>query len=950
MAPPADDLLHKLSADLAGRYQVERELRGGGMARVFVAQDRRYDRVVAIKVLRPELAAAIGPRFLQEIDFAARLTHPHILPLYDSGEAGGSLFYVMPFVPEESLRERLHREHQLPVPDAVRIAREVADALMYAHARGIVHRDIKPGNILLAGDHAIVADFGIARAMSAVGVEAISSTGLAIGTPAYMSPEQCSGDSQTLDGRSDIYSLGCVLYEMLAGTPPFSAATAQSMAARHHLDPVPSLRTVRAAVPEHIEAAVSRALAKVPADRFPTAAAFEAALARPAEVQPHAAPPDRSRRRRWPVLAAAGLALAGALAVWRLAPRAPPALDAHRVVVFPLNADFAGQDGAPSGEDVTAAMLAALNSTGVLKGINGWRLLSKEQRTAPPASPELTRELALRANAGFYIDGRILAGDSLRVLIELHDLRGDSTTLRTATLPRSGDAWSIGVTVARDLLPLLLGIGVPVDLGALGSPGPTATAAYLLGDRAYRLGHFAEASTYFGRAVDSDSTFVMAAVMGAQAAGWVRQDERAIELLRAGLAHRGTLAPRYIDYLTGLSAFWRGLPDSALIHFRNATDRDPVWPEAWAEIGEVYSHWLPNEPAADSLQADAFRRAQAVDPTFVPALYHLVEIALRGGRVAEAERYLDAMSAAAIDSTDLLGPALMLRCVKQSPESIDWEREVREHPVDVLDVGGALAVSGLHQPRCSEAAWRAALQHDATMTPAGLVRRFLALMGLHALLVAERRFEEAQQLLAAERRLPRERVWPLQIAGVLGGAPQARQAELAGDSLAGLVRETTAAPPVALWSLGVWYHIRGGGNIADLADRATSAAGKPGATRLDSLAGQALHGWAALAGGDTLRALRHFEALVPMSGEDHWEALGAERMATAAILLNRRRYAEAYRVASLLDSPGGVSYVIQLRPSLEVRARAAKGMGDAGLVGQMERRLAALEQRRSRGR
>src|SRR5262245_20561764 len=211
--------MERLARALEGRYAIERVLGAGGMATVYLARDLKHDRRVAIKVLRPELAAALGhDRFLREITTTASLRHPHILPLYDSGQADGFLFYVMPYVEGESLRDRLRREKQLPVDDALRIVREVADALGYAHARGVVHRDVKPENILLESRHAVIADFGIARAISAAGGESLTGTGLAIGTPAYMSPEQAGGDKQ-MDGRSDIYALGCVLYELLAGQP-----------------------------------------------------------------------------------------------------------------------------------------------------------------------------------------------------------------------------------------------------------------------------------------------------------------------------------------------------------------------------------------------------------------------------------------------------------------------------------------------------------------------------------------------------------------------------------------------------------------------------------------------------------------------------------------------------------------------------------------------------------
>jgi serine/threonine-protein kinase len=265
---------------------IERELGRGGMATVYLAQDRKHGRPVAVKVLRPELAASLGPaRFLQEIKFAAGLAHPHILPLHDSGEAGGFLYYVMPFVDGESLRDRLTREQQLPLDEALEITRAIADALAYAHSHDIVHRDIKPENILFGAGHAILSDFGIARAITAAGGEKLTETGLAIGTPAYMSPEQASGDTQ-LDARSDVYSLACVLYEMLAGEPPFTGPTAQAILAKRFMEPAPELSRVRDTVPLGVSQAVRQALARVPADRFATASQFAEALASGARASP----------------------------------------------------------------------------------------------------------------------------------------------------------------------------------------------------------------------------------------------------------------------------------------------------------------------------------------------------------------------------------------------------------------------------------------------------------------------------------------------------------------------------------------------------------------------------------------------------------------------------------------------------------------------------------------
>jgi tRNA A-37 threonylcarbamoyl transferase component Bud32/predicted esterase len=274
------EIISRLSTALADRYKIEGELGAGGMATVYLAEDLKHRRQVAIKVLKPELAAVLGTeRFVREIEITAKLTHPNILTLLDSGEANGFLYYVMPYVEGESLRERLNREGRLALEDALQIVREVADALHYAHRRGIVHRDVKPENILFEADHAVVTDFGIARAVSEAGAERLTGTGLAIGTPAYMSPEQATG-AREVDARTDAYSLGCVLYEMLGGAPPFSGPTPQAILARKCVDPVPSLRLMRDTVPETVERVIMRALATAPGDRYSTTAEWAGALNR----------------------------------------------------------------------------------------------------------------------------------------------------------------------------------------------------------------------------------------------------------------------------------------------------------------------------------------------------------------------------------------------------------------------------------------------------------------------------------------------------------------------------------------------------------------------------------------------------------------------------------------------------------------------------------------------
>ncbi len=343
----------RISAALADRYRIEREIGAGGMATVYLAEDLKHHRKVAIKVLRPELGAAIGgQRFLAEIRTTANLQHPHILGLIDSGEADGLLYYVMPFVEGETLRARLSREHQLPVPDAVRIATEVASALDYAHRHGVIHRDIKPENILVHDGRALVADFGIALAASKAGGTRMTETGMSLGTPQYMSPEQAMGERE-ITARSDVYALGAVTYEMLSGDPPFSGSTAQAIVARVVTEPPRPLLAQRHTIPPHVEAAVLTALEKLPADRFGTAKEFAEALSsphvltssRPGSSRPHvltSSRPGTTRTSRLPALLLATALLAAAWGWLRPRPAPPPSPVYRFNVTLPLDAAWVG--------------------------------------------------------------------------------------------------------------------------------------------------------------------------------------------------------------------------------------------------------------------------------------------------------------------------------------------------------------------------------------------------------------------------------------------------------------------------------------------------------------------------------------------------------------------------------------------------------------------------------
>ena len=350
------DVLTRLTTSLAGHYEVQRELGAGGMATVYRAVDLKHQRDVAIKVLHPDLGAALGgERFLSEIRTTARLQHPHVLPLLDSGAADGLLYYVMPLVTGETLRQRLDREQQLPIDDAISIAREVADALGYAHGLGVIHRDIKPENILLRDGHAVVADFGIALAVQSAGGARMTQTGLSLGTPQYMSPEQAMGE-RAIDGRSDIYALGAVTYEMLAGEPPFTGPNVQAIVARLLAEEPRSLTRLRRAVPAGLESAVMRALEKLPADRFAKAADFSAALLAetPGSTRTSARSHQKPLTRAWPIFAVGAAMLAAGVGLGRVLAKPATISEPSRQLAIDLpdsiRVAFKGNLDAPGGQ------------------------------------------------------------------------------------------------------------------------------------------------------------------------------------------------------------------------------------------------------------------------------------------------------------------------------------------------------------------------------------------------------------------------------------------------------------------------------------------------------------------------------------------------------------------------------------------------------------------------
>ncbi len=384
-AMPVDPLFDRLARALAGRYTLVRELGRGGMATVYLGTDVKLGRGVAIKLLAPATRAYLGSdRFQREVLLAAQLSHPHIVPLFEADEADGLLFYVMEYVDGESLRHRLDRQGPLPVEDAVRIAAEVGDALQYAHENGVIHRDVKPENILMSHGHALVSDFGIAKLMEERGSAegpALTGAGIAMGTAAYMSPEQASGDKR-IDPRSDVYSLAAVLYEMLAGEPPFTGPSAQAIAARVVNDLPRPIRTVRPGLPTHLERALARGLAKSPADRHRTARAFVDALAAPAFERRVSA-----RQVRW-IATACGAALLAWVA-WRASRVRPP----PGMVLVPAGLYPIGGGGVPR-RDSTAVRLDAFFVDSAAVSVADYRRYLDSSRAAGLRQPELVMEIA----------------------------------------------------------------------------------------------------------------------------------------------------------------------------------------------------------------------------------------------------------------------------------------------------------------------------------------------------------------------------------------------------------------------------------------------------------------------------------------------------------------------------------------------------------------------------
>jgi serine/threonine-protein kinase len=499
----------RLRAALADRYRIEAVIGAGGMAEVYRAHDLKHGRDVAVKVMRPELAHAVGAdRFLREIATTATLRHPHILPLYDSGDADGVLYYVMPLVEGETLRSRLERDGRLPIDQALQITREIADALGYAHERGITHRDVKPENILLERGHAVVADFGIARAVAATGTERLTQTGFAVGTPAYMSPEQAVGEPN-LDGRSDLYSLGCVLYEMLAGKPPFTGPTAVDMTKQHLMEEPTPVTAARPEVTPAVAAALSRVLAKDPAERLWPAARFADALTSQSAIAAPVGTKHVHRARRAALVTAAVLALlASGWAVQRA--RTPHTALIGRIAVIPMENQTGDTAQRFFTDGMTREVIGVLADAGVR--VLGYRAV-EPYRNSAQSIKEIARELGVDA----IVSGAVLrAGGVVTLSAELIDARNDETLWSRSFERPAADVLTLQREVAAEIARGIRG-GLTPDqaqrFSATRQVNPRAYTQFLLGQEAASLrtaDGFERSLAFLRRSLEIDSTYAPA--------------------------------------------------------------------------------------------------------------------------------------------------------------------------------------------------------------------------------------------------------------------------------------------------------------------------------------------------------------------------------------------------------------------------------------------------------
>jgi len=640
------DLLERLKGTLGDQYFVESEVGRGGMATVFLARDVKHDRQVAIKVLHPEIAATLGSeRFLREIQIAARLEHPHILTLIDSGEADGLPYFVMPYLEGGSLRERLDKEGELPIEEALQIAAEVADGLDYAHEQGVVHRDIKPSNILLYRGHALIADFGVARALDVAG-GSTTVTGLAVGTPKYMSPEQAAGKSD-IDGRSDVYGLGCVLWEMLAGESPYDGPTPHAILARKVSDATPSLRAHRRTVTRELENVLAKAMARSPADRFATAGEFAKALkTRGAGIRrPSRITPILRKRLTVGAMAAAALALA-AVAWWQTRPAAPaPAAVSETGIAF-LPFDEQGDiSGRLEGDSIASVLSLLYRATDRYEPETAGdvrRVMA--DKCSGIASEICGVQVATELGTTFFVTGKVtpMRGDSVHLLAEMYDVTGEHTFPPVTVSGDRADPNALLFALLRELWLVPITEGEQgVLLADVTTESPDAFAAFLDGEIYFDAWQLREARRAFEKAVAADSTLAMAWYRLAILWDWANIPSRLKPVLDMAIAHADRLPDRERRILGAFEHIAWGASELAEPVLLELLDEDPDDPLVNYELGLLsfgYA-WKQARPMTQAIES--FRRVLAVQPENSSAMIYLIWALAQSGDY-EAMEELDA--------------------------------------------------------------------------------------------------------------------------------------------------------------------------------------------------------------------------------------------------------------------------------------------------------------------
>ena len=651
---PAGELRERLESSLGEVFAIERELGGGGMSRVFLARERALDRQVVVKVLHPELSGVNVERFRREIQVVAQLQHPHIVPVLAAGESHGILYFTMPYIDGESLRAWLLRESRLPVDDVVRILHDVADALAYAHERGVVHRDIKPDNVLVSHRHALVTDFGVAKALTVASrgaaddsgddhsVSTTTGSGLAIGTPAYMAPEQAAGDPST-DHRADIYAFGVLAYELLAGRPPFTGRPPSEILAAHIAELPQPIETLRADLPPALSALVMSCLAKRPLDRPASAADVRAGiegLSTPGAgtVVSSSIQRRRSARRAVAITVGVALALVAGAVAYSGRPARPP-VDTSLVAVAPFRIASSDASLRYLREGMLDLLSAKLTGSAGPRSADPRSVLTAWRRAAGTDTADLPRARALDVaealGAGQLLIGDV-TGDSSRITLHAVLVRvSDGRVLAPAQV--DGNLDSLPKLVDQLTAQLLAtGAGEGDRLSTLTSTSLPALRAFLSGQWLYRRGRYREAAQAYTSAIDLDSTFALAALRLANASNWFGVPMARERGLRLAWAGRARLDPRdralldatagpnypstssYLDILKAKERYVAAAPDRA---------------DAWFELGDGLFHFgaVVGYSDADARAADALKRALALDSTYAPAAEHLLLIEAHQG-------------------------------------------------------------------------------------------------------------------------------------------------------------------------------------------------------------------------------------------------------------------------------------------------------------------------------